>query len=60
MKKYSTEWHALNTLLSYLLSADVVQLVNEHYQQFGNDAPGKLMKRQIELCEEILDKAEHY
>jgi hypothetical protein len=58
MKQYDEEWQAVNTLLSFLRSSNVVELVHDFYAQYNNPAPAKLLEEQIELVQKHLDNAE--
>ena len=62
MKKYDPLWQEINTLLSYLRAGgafDVVKLVDAHFLQFGNTAPGELLNRQILKLQKRLNEAEN-
>lgn len=48
-------YNDLNTLLSFLRSANVVELVRAHYSTFNNDAPPILLVDQIEKLQKHLD-----
>lgn len=60
MNKYDPLWLDLNNLLSYLRSSNVVSLVNDYYFQYGNHAPGYLLKSQIDIVQKHLDDSDEY
>lgn len=51
----NNEWHSINTLLVYLRTFQVGDLVDMHYQEFQNDAPGILIRQQIKEVQAVLD-----
>ncbi len=57
MKKYGKLWNKINNLLSNLIASEVVQKVDHYYLQFGNDAPGKLLQRNMDELQKELDNA---
>lgn len=57
MLKYSEEYNAINTLLSFLRSSKVVELVKQDNGKHGNLAPSELIRTQIELVQGLLDNA---
>ena len=59
MVQYDNLWDDINSLLSLLRSTDTVKLVDEYYQQYGNDAPAKLLELHIEDLQKRLDSAPH-
>lgn len=50
-------WDEVNTLLSYMRSYgfNLVELVDKHFLQYGNTAPGILLQKQIEVVQGHLD-----
>lgn len=59
MEKYGELWNDINTMLSYLRSEPftVPWLMDEFFlKQYGNSAPGELMRMQIEKLQQHLDK----
>lgn len=48
-------YNDLNTLLSFLRSANVVELVRAHYSIYNNDAPPILLEDQIKKLQKHLD-----
>lgn len=61
MKKHDELWHNINNLLSFLRGRtgnEVVDLVNEFYLPYNNDAPGKLIEWEMAKLQDKLDKAE--
>lgn len=58
MKKYDELWHSINNLLSYLRSFDVVGKTNDYYlKKYNNNAPGEVIKKQIDELQKQLDNA---
>ena len=58
MKKYDKLYSNINNLLSHLRSSNVIERVNEYYLKFNNDAPGKIIQREMEELQDKLDNAE--
>jgi len=49
------EWDNVNTLLSFLRSSNVVNLVDEYYKQYNNEAPAMLLSDQMAIVQRDLN-----
>ena len=55
MQKYDDLWQDINMLLSQVRKCQT--LVDDYYKQFGNDAPGILLTKQINKLKRRIDEA---
>jgi hypothetical protein len=50
------ERNAVNSLVTYLHSFEVVKLVEAHFAKYNNDAPPQLLREQINEVEKLLER----
>jgi hypothetical protein len=58
MEKYDPLWNDINKLLLCLRDFNAVGFVDDYYfRMYDNEAPGELLKQQIDKLQEYLDNS---